>query len=93
MAKLSGILREAAAGKGNFGLGTATPAEAAEAGAAWVGPGAHVASDGTTLVSADGLRTYRPPSLKPSLGKVQANFEQKAVAGGRPISNGHLDIQ
>src|SRR5437879_49599 len=79
LAKLSGILREAAAGKGNFGLGAATAEEAAELGAAWVGDGARVASDGKSLVSADGLRVYRPPSYKPSLGKVQANFEQKIV--------------
>lgn len=51
-----------------------------------------MASDGKTLVSADGLRTYRPPSFKPNLGKIQANFEQKVVSGGQPISNGHLDI-
>ena len=40
-----------------------------------MGEGATVASDGKTLISADGLRQYRPPSFKPNLGKVQANFE------------------
>lgn len=93
LAKLSGILRDAASGKGNFGLGEATAAEAEELGNAWVGPGARVASDGKTLVSADGLRTYRPPSFKPNLGKIPANFEQKVVSGGQPIPNGHLDIR
>jgi RHS repeat-associated protein len=93
MARLSGILREAAAGKGNFGIGEASAGEAAELGDAWVGPGARTASDGVTKVSADGLRVYRPPSFKPSFGKVQANLEQKAVPGGQPISNGHLDIK
>jgi hypothetical protein len=92
-AKFSGILRDAATGKGNFGLGEATASEAAELGKAWVGSGARVASDGKTLVSADGLRVYRPPTFKPNLGKVQANFEQKVVSGGQPISNGHLDIK
>jgi RHS repeat-associated protein len=92
-AEFSGILREAAAGKGNFGLGTATAADAQKLGEAWVGPGSHIASDGKTLVSADGLRIYRPPSFKPNQGKVQANFERKVVAGGQPVSNGHLDIR
>lgn len=32
LAKLSGILRDAASGKGNFGLGEATAAEAEELG-------------------------------------------------------------
>jgi RHS repeat-associated protein len=91
--ELSGILRDAAAGKGNFGLGEATAQQASDLGKAWVGPNAKVASDGKTLVSADGRRVYRPPTFKPSLGKVQANFEQKAVRGGPPVSNGHLDIK
>jgi|HubBroStandDraft_6_1064221.scaffolds.fasta_scaffold383282_2 hypothetical protein len=26
------------------------------------------------------------------LGSIQANFEQKNVLGGKPFSNGHLDI-
>jgi RHS repeat-associated protein len=93
MARLSAILREAAAGKGNFGVGAATAAEAAEAGEAWVGQGAKVAGDGKALVSADGLRQYRPPSLKPNLGKVQANFESRQVPSGQWQSNAHLDIK
>jgi filamentous hemagglutinin len=68
-ATISGILRDAAAGKGNFGLGEATEKVAEEAGKAWVGPGYKVAGDGKTLVSSDGLQVYRPPSLKPRLGK------------------------
>jgi len=52
--------------------------------------------DGKTLVSSDGLKVYRPPSAKPNspyaTTGVQANFERKAANGGRPISNGHLDI-
>jgi RHS repeat-associated protein len=77
---------------GNFGIGTATADRAAELGRAWVGDGARVASDGKTLVSADGLRQFRPPSYKPSLGTVQANFEWRKVAKGRWEGNGHLDI-
>jgi hypothetical protein len=87
-----GILRSAARGKGNFGLGSANASDAMRLGRAWVGDGATVASDGTTLVSKDGLRTFRPPSLKPQLGKFQANFEQKNLPGDQPFSNGHLDI-
>jgi filamentous hemagglutinin len=58
-------LRDAAKGKGNFGLGSGTRAEADKLDKAWVGDGAEVASDGKTLVSKDGLRQYRPPSYKP----------------------------
>lgn len=91
-----GILRDAAKGKGNFGLGSGSRAEADKLGKAWVGDGARVASDGKTLVSKDGLSVYRPPSAKPNSPHattgVQASFERKIEVGGRPISNGHLDI-
>ena len=87
------MLREASKKKGNFGMGQATRGEARSMGEAWVGPGYRVASDGKTLVSADGLKVYRPPSYKPRERKVQANFEWKTARGGRPTGNGHLDIQ
>jgi len=60
------VLRQAKTGKGNFGVGSASSADAARLGNAWVGNGSRVASDGRTLVSADGLRTFRPPSAKPN---------------------------
>ena len=41
LAKLSGMLREAAHGKGNFSLGTTTGVEADAIGRAWVGEGVH----------------------------------------------------
>ena len=89
-----GILRDAAKGKGNFGLGSGSRAEADKLGKAWVGDGYKVASDGKTLVGKDGLRQYRPPSYKGRLGKTQANFEQKfpgqKTKGWQ--SNGHLNI-
>lgn len=88
-----GIMRAAAEGKGNFGIGSASTADAMRLGRSWVGEGSRIASDGKTLVSKDGLRVFRPPSFKPKLGKTQANFEQKASPGGQPFSNGHLDIQ
>jgi hypothetical protein len=87
-----GILRSAARGNGNFGLGAADAATAQKLGEAWVGAGAKVASDGKTLISANGLRQFRPPSWKPNLSRVQANFEQRAASSGPWNSNGHLDI-
>jgi len=91
-AREAGILRDAARGKGNFGLGSGTRAEAERLGRTWVGDGAKLASDGKTLVSADGLRQFRPPSFKPNLGIEQANFEQRLAPSGQWFSNGHLDI-
>lgn len=38
--QLSGILRDAAGGKGNFGIGSATQEQANAIGRAWVGDGA-----------------------------------------------------
>jgi hypothetical protein len=88
------IVERAEIGTGNFGLGTATTEEAMAAGLEWVGAGYRVASDGTTLVSKNGLRTFRPPSAKPKLGKSQANFEYwKGKRSGKPAGNGHLDIK
>jgi len=91
-AALIGILQAAAQGKGNFALGSATAGESDMLGQAFVGPGATVASDGRTLISADGLRQYRPPSFKPNLNLTQSNFERRFVAQGQWQSNGHLDI-
>lgn len=93
-AEQSGILRDAAAGKGNYGLGSATASEANGLGRDWVGEGYTVASDGKTLVSADGLRQFRPPSFKPNLGIQQANFERRfsgQLSQGWQ-GNGHLNI-
>ena len=89
-----GILRDAPKGKGNFGLGSGSRAEADKLGKAWVGDGYKVASDGKTLISKDGLKQYRPPSYKPKLDKTQANFEQTfpGQQSNRWQSNGHLDI-
>jgi hypothetical protein len=94
-AKLSGNLRAAAKGKGNFNIGRANRAQADTMGRAWVGKGHKVASDGKTLISKDGLRQYRPPAAKSSrLAKtgVQANFERREKPSGNWTHNGHLDI-
>uniref|UniRef100_UPI0011B0416B RHS repeat-associated core domain-containing protein n=1 Tax=Arthrobacter sp. GMC3 TaxID=2058894 RepID=UPI0011B0416B len=91
---ISGILRAAARGKGNFGLGTSSESQALQAGESWLGPGHRLSSDGKALISRDGLRGFRPPSWKGRLGKFQANFERwiPDQITGRPMSNGHLDI-
>ncbi len=93
-AEQSGILREAAAGKGDFGLGSASTRDANVLGRAWVGDGYTVASDGKTLLSSSGLRQFRPPSWKPGLGKYQANFESRfeGQISNEWQANGHLDI-
>jgi hypothetical protein len=91
-AEQSGILREAAAGKGNFGLGSASSADADVLGEAWVGENPTLASDGRTMVSEDGLRQYRPPTYKPQLDAWQANFEQRMPGTRGWFTNGHLDI-
>ncbi|GIG34834.1 RHS repeat-associated core domain-containing protein [Cellulomonas pakistanensis] len=93
-ANVSGILRDAARGKGNFGVGRGTAAEARDAGQAWVGDGARLASDGKTWLSQDGLRQWRPPSFKPNWGggTWQSNFESRWVPRGQWQTNGHLDI-
>ena len=93
-AQQTGILREAATGKGNFGLGSASARDANALGRAWVGDGYTVASDGKTLVSSNGLRQFRPPSWKPGLSRYQANFESRfegQLSNGWQ-ANGHLDI-
>jgi hypothetical protein len=92
LAQMSGALRDAARGKGNFGIGSFTAQEADELGRAWVGENYRVASDGRTLVSHDKLRQYRPPSYKPKLGKVQANLEWRLEESGQWQGNAHVDI-
>jgi len=92
------MLRDAARGTGNYGLGTASKADAARMGEAWVGSGFKTASDGKTLVSADGLRTFRPPSAKSSpyaTTGVQANFEVRVPNTNgtwNVTGNGHLNV-
>lgn len=85
------------AGKGNFGLGEATTKQSAILGEAWVGPGYRVASDGKTMISADGLRQYRPPAKKPNSSwtttGVQANFQGRISTKTSWTSNGHLNIR
>jgi hypothetical protein len=91
---LSGKLRKASQGKGNFGLGTGTIYESDIMGRAWVGDNFTIASDGKTMVSIDEMRQYRPPTYKPNIDKIQANFERRfpdQISKGWQ-GNGHLDI-
>ena len=83
----------------NKTLAAITSAEADYLGKAFVGDGHRVNSAGF-LISKDGTRLYRPPSLKPgspftNTGK-QANFiirEFDDLTGKwKHISNGHIDI-
>ncbi|MGH1601754.1 hypothetical protein [Campylobacter majalis] len=66
----------------NYSIGGGTNEEANRLGRIWVGDGAKPTSDGKGLISADGLRVYRPSVIKPNTpaqynptGK-QANFEK-----------------
>lgn len=86
------LVTEASLKTGNSGIGSATAEEADIAGRSWVGAGYRVASDGKTLVSQNGLRQYRPPTFKPKLGTVQANFESRPTASGQWVNNAHADI-
>ena len=85
-------LRRARQTKGVFGLPPRTRADAEILGYAWVGEGYTVASGGRTLVSADKLRQYRPPSWKGKIGRWQANLEWRTVPSGKWTGNGHIDI-
>lgn len=48
------------------------------------------------MISADGLRQYRPPTLKPNSSYattgIQANFQSRDVPKGEWQNNGHLNI-
>ena len=70
----------------------ATEEVANRTGQAWVGDNATLASDGKTLVSADSLRQYRPPTFKPNLGVTLANFESRWLPQGTWQTNGHLTV-
>ncbi|GEL96381.1 hypothetical protein [Cellulomonas composti] len=92
--KADKIVEAAEGGSGMFSLGTATEAQAKQAGLAWVGEGYHETSSklGTIYISADGTRQWRAPTMKPKLGKKQSNFESRAGSSGAWTNNGHLTI-
>ena len=102
-AQMFGALREAAGisrihgtqiRPHNYSMGRAARHEAQLMGEAWVGPGFRRSSENPfILISKDGLRQYRPPSFKPSLGVEQANFQARPDARMSWTSNGHLVIK
>ena len=85
-------LKRARQGIGNFGLPARTRVDAEVLGLAWVGEGYRVASDGRTLISANELKQYRPPSWKQGLGRYQANLEWRHQPSGPWPNNAHIDI-
>ena len=93
MTNVEKILARAKSGKGNFGLGKGTYADAIEAGKKWVGKGYRTSSKNKNiLISSDGKRQFRMPSHKPRHGKYQANFESRESFKGEFKNDGHLDI-
>ena len=94
LARYSGILRDAAKFKRDFGLGKGTASEAMELGKAWVGKGYRVSGNGKAWISRDGLRQFQTYLLtNPRLGIDQANFQwRNAGQKEHGKANGHLDI-
>jgi len=94
-ARAIGILRDAARGKGNFGLGGPVEyARALQLGKAYVGEDFTVehSAKGTDIwISKDKLRQFRLPEIKRS-GMSQANFEWRWSPFGQWQGNGHLDV-
>ncbi|WP_305790916.1 VENN motif pre-toxin domain-containing protein [Dickeya sp. CSL RW240] len=88
-------------GKLNYGVGSGTKAEADRLGQIWVGDGAKLVTNQKDcpgcLISADGLRIYRPPSEKPNAPEhlnptgIQANFVQQK--DGKITGNAHMSIE
>ncbi|EDT40971.1 hemagglutinin repeat-containing protein [Burkholderia ambifaria] len=94
-ARLAKAINGDGTGNRNFSIGTGTYADAQRLGEIWVGDGARpMANVPGGLVSADGTRTYRPPTPKDNspfaITGVQANFQQ--FENGQMVSNGHLNV-
>jgi RHS repeat-associated protein len=95
MTRFGNMMDKAIQKQGMFGIGEATASQSDVLGKFWVGDKYRIASDGSTLVSEDGLRQYRPPKAKNSpysTTGVQSNFESRAAPKGSWTNNGHLDI-
>jgi hypothetical protein len=101
--KLKHIENASAAGGPRGVTGAVTEEEALALGQRFVGPGYRVTNEGRLLMSSDGLRQFRMPSVKrginPVTGKpysrtgVQVNFESRQVPEGRWPNNVHLDVR
>ena len=85
------IVQAARATQGMAGGIKATRATTWLAGRMWTGAGSRSTAVGR--ISADGLRQYRSPAFKAKLGRVQANFESRAVAKGRWPNNYHVGVR
>ena len=88
-------------GEINFGIGSGTAKEADKLGKIWVGDGAKPVNSSSCpgcLLSADGTRLYRPPTIKTNTSKafnptgVQANFVIRN-SDGKTLTHGHLNIK
>ena len=88
-------------GEINFGIGSGTAKEADKLEKIWVGDGAKPVNSSSCpgcLLSADGTRLYRPPTIKTNTSKafnptgVQANFVIRN-SDGKTLTNGHLNIK
>jgi hypothetical protein len=86
------MLRQATRTKGNYGMGSGSRKLSEIMGYAWVGFGHRLSTDGTTLISADNMRQYRPPAWKPSRSQFQSNFQWRSIEHSPWASNGHLTI-
>jgi hypothetical protein len=93
-AEKDAILSKAARGQNANQLGITSHAEADELGKRWVGQNYTVTKQGF-LVSADGLRRYRPPRYKVGQQKTQANLDgREKVAGAHNWDHGeHIEVQ
>lgn len=86
----SQLTRAATGVEKNFGMGAASSDEATAMGRLWVGADARLSKDGAALVSRDGDRVFRFPSLKEG-GETQANFI--TLRNGKQVHNAHLTIK
>lgn len=75
-------------------------AEANSLGLIWAGDGVRpLSAVPGGLISADGMRVFRPPTAKPNAPAafnptgVQANFQMRDSITGALISDGHLIIK
>ena len=73
-----------------FGNWRANPAGVDAVGNAYVGAG-YTVHRGGILISADRHRQYRPPSIKVTRSKTQANFDARAGTSGMWYASGHID--
>ena len=103
--RMVGALRDAAKGKGNFGVGQLSQSEAKKVGEAWVGSNPRPFNGGQGLISQDGTRQYRAATAKSSphaTTGTQANLQSRNPVMSDNIdvkaqkawqNNGHIDVK